>query len=82
MLNEETFMGAKHIVMDKLSFTYVMNRNGSEWIVCTIPKIERNNVPSYCLVAENSVMSNDDAYEFYRERMESFGYKPFPYVEE
>ena len=82
MLDELSFKDAKHIIMDKTSFTYVMNRNGSEWIVCTIPKIERNNVPSYCLVAENSVMSNDEAYEFYRDRMDSFGYKKFPYVEE
>ena len=82
MLDELTFQGAKHIVMDKMLFTYVMNRNGSEWVVCTIPKLEGCNFPSHCSFAENSVMSNDEAYKFYRERMESFGYKKFPYVEE
>lgn len=73
MLSFEEFMDKKHIILDKAQFTTVMNRNrDGEWEVISLPR-------DYMLVNMNyTVLHEDKAYEYYRERMESYGFRQFP----
>lgn len=72
MLSFEEFMDKKHIILDKAQFTTVMNRNrDGEWEVISLPR-------DYMLVNMNyTVLHEDEAYEYYRERMESYGFRQF-----
>lgn len=77
MLTEVEFVGVKHIILDKPEYTYIMNRGPLGWDVHTIPKNWG------CIdLTDHESMSEDDAYEFYRERMESFGFKRFQVIVE
>jgi hypothetical protein len=77
MLTEVEFVGVKHIILDKPEYTYIMNRGPLGWDVHTIPKNWG------CIdLTDHESMSEDDAYEFYRERMASFGYKRFQVIVE
>ena len=83
MLTEIEFMGKKCIILDKTNSVYVMHRTMSstsiwQWYVYEIEKhSNRHN-----LTVAGEVMTEESAFEFYKERMESFGYKPFPVIEE
>jgi hypothetical protein len=78
MLDELTFKGKRHIVLDKFDATYIMNkRNDGKWNVIIVPR-------KYSIAqSDSNVYENDDeAFEFYKARMESFGFKQFPVIEE
>lgn len=78
MLTEIEFMGKNHIVLDKAQFTVVMQRTPDEkWDVISLPK------SSYMLVnMRYTNMSEEEAYEYYRDRMQSYGFKAFPVLVE
>jgi len=73
MLDKLHFKDVKHIVMDKADFTVIMNRKTKEgWNVIMVPRKYSISDWSY-----HTYDNDDDAYEFYRARMESFGFRPF-----
>ena len=78
MLSYEDFKGKSHIVMVKHNSTYVMNRNpDGKWAIIDLPK--------GCYMLENMryfTLDEDEAFDFYKERMESFGYRRFPVSEQ
>ena len=78
MLTELEFMDKKHIILDKFNFTVVMQRNPEgHWDVISLPK--------NCHMLANmsyTTLVEEEAYEYYRERMESHGYRPFPVLVE
>lgn len=78
MLTELEFRNMKHIVLDKLNCTYIMNKvePGSAWALF---EIEKDAVP---VMVQSIGLLEDGAYEFYRERMASYGFKRFPIIEE
>jgi hypothetical protein len=80
MLSEIEFMDKKHIVMDKPLETIIMNRQSGVykgWNVVMVPKKF-----SITELSDYTYSNDDDAYEFYRERMESYGFKPFTVIAE
>ena len=77
MLTEIEFMDKRHIVLDKFDTTYIMNRDGENWEIFEIRKSGNRNP-----FIQSIGLTGDEAYSFYRERMESFGFKPFPIIEE
>ena len=77
MLTEIEFMDKKHIILDKFDTTYIMNRNKDNlWEIHSIPK------DTMVATQKPELVNGSDAYEFYRERMSSFGFRPFPIIEE
>ena len=83
MLTEIEFQDKTTIIMDKSNWIYIMTKNASttsiwRWYVYEIEKCKY----VHGLVIEGKAMTNDEAYEFYKERMESFGYKPFQVISE
>ena len=78
MLSELEFRDKKHIVMDKADFTVIMNRNTrGGWNVVMVPR--KFSISELSYYAYNTDI---EAYEFYRARMESFGFKQFPVLTE
>lgn len=78
MLTKIEFKGVKHIVMDKAEFTVIMNRNTrGGWNVVMVPRKFSISDWSY-----HTYDNDDDAYEFYGARMDSFGFKQFPVLTE
>ncbi len=78
MLSFEEFMDKKHIVMDKSDFTVIMNRNTKRgWNVVMVPRKFSISEISY-----HTYDKEEEAYNFYRARMESFGYRRFPILVE
>lgn len=78
MLSEIEFKDVKHIVMDKAEYTVIMNRNTRDgWNVVMIPRKYSISNWSY-----HTYNNDDDAYDYYRARMQSFGFKPFPVLTE
>lgn len=74
MLSEEEFKGKRHIVLDKSDFTVIMNRNTKGgWNVVMVPRRFSISEISY-----HTYDREYEAYNFYRARMESFGYRQFP----
>lgn len=78
MLSFEEFKGKKRILMDKFNFTIIMSKTpDGNWDVISLPK---NN---YMLVNMSyEALVEEEAYEYYRERMESYGYRPFTIIVE
>lgn len=77
MLTYDDFRDKKHIIMDKPQFTVVMNKNDDGlWDVISLPKIHMLTNMNYSNLCEN------DAYEYYRCRMQSFGFRPFQIIAE
>ena len=78
MLSEIEFSDKKHIIMDKFNSTIVMQKTpDGQWDVISLPK--------NCFMLVNMTyecMSEDEAYEYYKERMESYGYRTFPVLME
>ena len=77
MLTELEFIGKRHIILDKTAETYIMERFDKGWKIITISKW---NGPEPEVSTE--IVQDCKAWEFYKERMESFGYKQFLVVEE
>ena len=78
MLTELEFMDKKRILLDKPQATFVMNRNpDGTWDVISLPK------GNYMLVNMHyTVYKEEEAYEYYKERMESYGFRQFPILME
>lgn len=77
MLTELEFMDKIHIILDKFDTTYIMNRGKDNlWEIHSIPK------DMMVATQRPELVNSSDAYEFYKERMSSFGFKPFPIIEE
>lgn len=76
VLTKIEFKDKKHIVLDKFTCTYVMNREGEAWALF---EIEKQGSPAF---VQSIGLTNDEAYEFYLERMASYGFKQFPIIEE
>lgn len=78
MLSKSEFKDKKHIVMDKPRETVIMNRrHGGGWNVVWVPKEFSITELSYYAYSDD-----DEAYEFYRERMESYGFRSFTVLTE
>jgi len=81
MLTEVEFKDKEHIILDKFDTTYIMNRVNYKtpwhWQIFSI---NRKYISGS--VIEGECMTDDEAYTFYRERMESYGFKRFPVIEE
>lgn len=77
MLNYNEFMDKRHIVLDKFDTTYIMNRGKDNiWEIHSIPK------DTMVAIQKPELVNKEEAYVFYKERMESFGYRQFPIIEE
>ena len=76
MLTEEQFRGKKYIIMDKPTDIIVMTKKlDGYWLIVSTSKSEvKINID------ENMLVHEIDAYEYYKERMESFGYKRFTVI--
>ena len=77
MLTETEFIGKRHIILDKSAETYIMERFDKGWKIITISKWNGSEPE-----VSTEIVQDCKAYEFYKERMESFGYRQFPIVEE
>lgn len=72
MLTEIEFMDKMSIILDKDQYVYTMVRiDKNWWYVYTISR-NFKETPTW------KMMDMEGAYEFYRERMESYGFKRFP----
>lgn len=77
MLTQLEFIGKRHIVLDKAAETYVMERFDKGWKIVTISKWNGSEPE-----VSTEIVQDDKAWEFYKERMASFGYRQFPVIEE
>lgn len=77
MLTQLEFIGKRHIVLDKAVETYVMERFDKGWKIVTISKWNKSEPE-----VSTEIVQDCKAWEFYKERMESFGYRQFPIIEE
>ena len=76
MMSEEEFKSKIHIILDKPCWTFVMEKVLNKWYVRGIYK-------AGCFEGDiQEVFTDDEAYEFYLRRMESFGFKMFPILSE
>lgn len=73
MLTETEFRDKRHVILDKHVETYVMERYDKGWKIISISKLNRFEPE-----VSTEIVKDSEAYEFYKERMESFGYKQFP----
>lgn len=83
MLTENEFKDKRCIILDKPNSVYVMHRTMDltsiwQWYVYEIEKHSNR----FNLTAVGEVMTEESAFEFYKERMESYGFKPFPVIVE
>ena len=69
MLSFEEFMSKRIIVLDKALNIIIFERGMEVWHIYTITR----KTDEY----DHFVYSDDEAYEYYRDRMESYGYRPF-----
>lgn len=77
MLTFEEFVDKNRIVLVKHGFTYVFNHGKrGNWSIITVP------TDTECTFVEQNYWLDEEAYEFYRERMSSFGFKQFPIIME
>lgn len=76
MLEYEEFKDKSRIILMKPLFTYVMTKGyvGDYWRIHTIPVDVKRKINEEVFFIDN------DAYEFYKERMESYGFRPFPII--
>lgn len=76
MLTEEQFRGKKYIIMDKPTDIIVMTKKlDGYWLIVSSSKNEvKINID------ENMLVHEIDAYEYYKERMESYGYRRFTVI--
>lgn len=76
MLTEEQFRGKKYIIMDKPTDIIVMTKKlDGYWLIVSASKSEvKINID------ENMLVHEIDAYEYYKERMESYGYRRFTVI--
>lgn len=77
MLTENEFRTKRHLVLDKPNYTFIMNRVPNAWVVYEIEK----GIGSPLMV-QSIGLTEDEAYEYYLERMASFGFRKFNIIEE
>lgn len=77
MMSFEEFRKKSHIIMDKPLFTHVFNKINDKWFIHSISRNHYNYIGS-----EESFLSDEEAYDYYVERMESFGFKRFEIISE
>ncbi len=82
MLTELEFQDKIHIVLDKSMETYIMNRVGTYWDRWLVISIRKNVSYENGSEIDRVFMDDSDAYAFYKERMQSYGFKQFPIIEE
>ena len=86
MLTETVFMEKRHILMDKATMTIIMNRRSDgKWLCIAIDKevtYGDNYIEIIDEVTSCQLLDDYRAYEYYVERMESFGFKPFTIIVE
>lgn len=76
MLTEEQFRGKKYIIMDKPTDIIVMTKKlDGYWLIVSSSKNEKD-----INIDENTLMHEIDAYNYYRDRMESYGYRRFTVI--
>lgn len=76
MLTEEQFRGKQYIIMDKPTDIIVMTKKlDGYWLIVSASKNEVD-----INIDENMLVHEIDAYEYYKERMESFGYRRFTVI--
>lgn len=73
MLSFEEFMDKIYIIMDKAEWVHVMMKHDGVWDTYSICK---NTIKS--VVIDGKSLTDEEAYDEYKERMESFGFKRFP----
>lgn len=79
MLTYEEFMDKRHIVLDKTNYTFVMNRVDFIWQVWSIKRIENESIIH---MESKYGLTMSEAYDFYKDRMASYGFKQFPIIME
>ena len=77
MLDIREFIGKRHIIMDKAVETYVMERFDKGWKIVTISKWNKSEPE-----VSTEIVQDYKAWEFYKERMQSFGFRPFQIIAE
>lgn len=76
MLNEEEFRSKTYVIMDKPTSIIVMSKKlNGYWLVISASKDEKD-----INIDDNTLMNEVDAYTYYKERMESFGYRRFTVI--
>ncbi len=73
MLSFEEFMDKIYIIMDKSEWVHVMMRHDGVWDTYTISKKSPKSI-----VIEGTSLTDEEAYDEYKEHMESYGFKTFP----
>lgn len=73
MLSFEDFKDKEVIILDKPQYVYIMMYGLTTWRVVSVSKGSWQEV-------NEEYLYDEDAYEFYKERMESYGYKSFPII--
>lgn len=74
MLTEIEFSDKRHIILDKATETIVMNKGKDGWLIHEIPK------DTMVAASKPELVCDGAAYEYYKERMESYGYRSFPII--
>ena len=77
MLIYEEFVDKKHLVLDKSVWTHIMNKVGDKWQTFSIKRESEKSV-----IIRGEELSNEEAYDFYKERMASYGFRPFKILSE
>lgn len=77
MLTFEEFMGKTHLVLDKAEWTHIINKVKNGWQVFSISR--KSAKP---LIIQGEELNDEEAYDFYKERMASYGFKPFKVLSE
>ena len=75
MLSEIEFVARRHIILDKADTTIIMNKGKDGWLIHEIPK------DTMVAASRPELVCDGAAYEYYKERMESYGYRRFPIIE-
>lgn len=74
MLTEIEFSDKRHVILDKATETIVMNKGKDGWLIHEIPK------DTMVAASRPELVCDGAAYEYYKERMESFAFRKFPII--
>ena len=73
MLTFEEFKDKNVIILNKAQYVYIMMLGLTTWTIISISKDSLHDV-------SEEYLYDEEAYEFYKERMESYGFKSFPII--
>lgn len=74
MLTELEFKDKRHLILDKADTTIIMNKGKDGWLIHEIPK------DTMVAASRPEMVCDGVAYEYYKERMESFAFRKFPII--